>query len=145
MKFLFHFYDLHQRAGIQRAISELSNALVENGHEVVLASCTSRAEAAFSLDKRIVLEEVPYPESKEARFATWAKKIVWGIRQEHILRRIVKRHRPSVVVDHGTALGLMYPGKSMAGIPFVLQRHFPVKTFPFGKFLYKALSLLGTR
>jgi glycosyltransferase involved in cell wall biosynthesis len=144
LKFLFHFYDLHQRAGIQRAICELSNALVERSHEVIIASYTKRCNIAYRLDDRVTLEELPYPESQEKRMWTWIRKIRWGIRQAGVLRSIVKRNRPTVVVDHGTALGLLYPFPTIGGAPFVLQRHFPVKAFPYGRLLYRMLSFISS-
>jgi glycosyltransferase involved in cell wall biosynthesis len=54
---------------------------------------------------------------------------------------LVRRHNPSIVVDHGTALGLLYPFASIGGVPFVLQRHFPVRGFPHGKLLHRLQSI----
>jgi len=140
VKFLFHFYDLHQRAGIQRAICELSNALLAEGHEVVLVSATQPGQTAYPLDSRAVMEYVRLPEPQFSGIPAWPAKTFWAGRQILALRRIVRRHRPSLIVDHGTALGLLYPRRTLAGIPFVLQRHFPVRAFPRGGLLYPILA-----
>jgi glycosyltransferase involved in cell wall biosynthesis len=145
MKFLFHFYDLDTRAGIQRAICELANALVEQGEQVVIANASSRAECVFFLDDRVVVERTPYPEHKRSGPAAWLSKVLWAARELRALRTIVRRHRPSMIVDHGTAIGLVYPFASLCGAPLVLQRHFPVANFPRGKILYRLLKPLSGR
>ena len=143
MKFLFHFYDLHRRAGIQRAICELSNALVEEGHEVVLAADTPRLRVVYALDDRVFVEQTTNPEPQIAGMAAWPRKTAWALRQIGILQELVQRQRPSVVVNHGTALGLIYPFPLLGGVPFVLQRHFPVRAFPNGRLLYRLLSVIS--
>lgn len=142
MKFLFHFYDLEQRAGIQRAICELSNALIADHNEVVLVSGTQRDRVAFPVDSRVVFEHIHNPEPFGTGPQVWPLKVLWAISQIRVLRQFARRHKPSIIVDHGTALGLVYPWSRLAGIPFILQRHFPVLRFPRGKVLYRLLSLL---
>jgi len=143
MKFLLHFYDLHQRAGIQRAITELSNALVGAGHEVVLAANTPRGEAVFPLDDRVLVEEIANPEPEQFGMTAWPLRAAWALREARILRGLVQHHKPLAVIDHGTALGLLYPFRSMDGVPFILQRHFPVAGFPHGKLFHRLLSVFS--
>jgi glycosyltransferase involved in cell wall biosynthesis len=144
MKFLFHFYDLHHCAGIQRAIIELSNALVGAGHEVVIAVNTPRAKVVFPLDERVVLEGISNPEPNYFGLAAWPRRTAWAFRELFVLQNLVRHYRPSIVVDHGTALGLLYPSRSLNGVPFVLQRHFPVGGFPHGKLLHRLLSIFSS-
>lgn len=143
IRFLFHFYNLDERAGIQRAVCELSNALVEAGHEVVVASNSDPAKIAFPLDGRVVVEQIVNPEVRPSGPLAWPSKVRWATRQFRKLREIAQRHEVSIVVDHGTALGLIYPFQTLGGKPFVLQRHFPVAAFPHGKTLYRILSLFS--
>jgi amylovoran biosynthesis glycosyltransferase AmsD len=140
MNYLLHFYDLRKRAGIQRAICELANALVEHGDEVVIATHSTRSEAAFRLDDRVVFEQTPYLGPQRFGFLAWPMRAIWGIKQAWVLRKIIKRYRLHLVVDHGTGLGLIYPFRTLGGSPFVMQRHFPARQFPFGKVLYRSLS-----
>ena len=140
MRILFHFYDLQQRAGIQRAICELSNALVEHGHEVIVATNTTRSDVTFRLDDRVIVTKTPYAEYQKTGIRAWPGKALWAVRQGGVLKDLISRYQPSVVVDHGTGLGLLYPFGSFGGIPFILQRHFPVDAFPHGKVLYRILS-----
>lgn len=143
MKFLFHFYDLEQRAGIQRAICTLSGALVEQGHEVLIAAHTERARLAFPLDDRVAIAQTPYPEYDKTGFGAWPAKMFWAIRQLGVLKAIARSFKPDLILDHGTAVGLLYPFGRLAGTPFVLQRHFPVKSFPRGAVLYRILGRLN--
>lgn len=143
MKFLFHFYDLEQRAGIQRAICELSNALVESGHEVVVATHSRAKDVVYFLDARVNVIATSQPEYKKSGLPAWPVKALWAVRQVIVLRRLIKAHRPAILVDHGTAIGLVYPFRRLAGVPFVLQRHFPASSFPNGKLLYAVLSVLN--
>lgn len=143
MRFLFHFYDLEQRAGIQRAICTLSNALVEQGHQVLIAAHSERSRVAFPLDDRVALAPLPYPEYQKSGLAAWPVKAGWAVRQFRVLTDLIHSFKPSLVVDHGTALGLLYPFATLAGVPFVLQRHFAVSSFPHGKVLYRILGRLN--
>lgn len=145
MNYLFHFYDLQKRAGIQRAICELANALVEHGDGVVIATHTLRSEVAFRLDDHVVLEQTPHLGPQRFGLLAWPMRAIWGIKQAWVLRKIIKQYRPQLVVDHGTALGLIYPFSTLGGSPFVMQRHFPARQFPFGKILYRLLSLICGR
>lgn len=145
MKVLFHFYNLHERAGIQRAICELANAFVAQGHEAVLISGSNPSDVAFELDERVKVEQIVNSEVRATGLAAWPLKVAWGVRQFWSLRMFTLRHRPSIVVDHGTALGLIYPGRFIAGVPFILQRHFPVHSFPNGKILYRFLAAISGR
>lgn len=140
MKFLFHFYDLHQRAGIQRAICELANALVMRGDEAMIVTNSARSDAAYRLDERVVLTQILHPEWQSSGIAAWPAKVLWALRQMFELHKVVTTYRPSIVVDHGTALGLVYPFGSLGGAPFVMQRHFPGRNFPRGGLLYRLLS-----
>ncbi len=142
VRFLFHFYDLEQRAGIQRAICELSNALVEKNHEVAVASATQHASMAYHLDPRVQLLLTPYPEYKHSGIRAWPFKAAWALRQTSVIRALARQVRPDIIVDHGTALGLLYPFGTLDGIPFVLQRHFPGRSFPCGGLLYRLLSMV---
>ena len=142
MLFVFHFYDLKQRAGIQRAICELANALIERGDQVVIATHSARSEAAYHLDERVIVEQTPYAEYPRHGPLAWLMRGIWGIAQVGALRKIAKRYHPSLIIDHGTALGLIYPFRLLGGAPLVLQRHFPVQNFPFGGVLYRLLSVL---
>jgi len=145
MKYLFHFYDLSSVAGIQRAICELANALVEQGNQVVIATNSARSESAYPLDDRVSIEKTPYPEERRYErlgILAWPFKMLWAIRQIGALRTVVKRHNPSLIVDHGTSIGLTFPFGTIAGAPLVLQRHFPVRNFPRGEILYRLLALL---
>lgn len=144
MKFLFHFYDLRQRAGIQRAICELSNALVAAGYEAVVLSESDRSASAYPLDVRVVLETYSNPEPQSTGFPAWPAKTLWACRQYSLLRRAIARHHPTIVIDHGTALGLLYPFAHLAGTPFALQRHFPGRRFPGGRVLYRLLALFSS-
>jgi glycosyltransferase involved in cell wall biosynthesis len=144
MKFLFHFYDLHQRAGIQRAICELSNSLVANGDDVVVVSGTERSKTAYWLDSRVVLETYSNPEPQKTGWRAWPAKVLWAWRQYSLLRTAVTKHQPTIVVDHGTALGLLYPLSRFGGSSFVLQRHFPGSRFPGGPILYRLLSIISS-
>jgi glycosyltransferase involved in cell wall biosynthesis len=144
LKFLFHFYDLHQRAGIQRAICELSNALVANHHEVVLVVGTEPSDFAFSVSPSVRVEVFRNPEPQKSGPAAWAAKFIWAARQRRFLRKAILAHRPDLVVDHGTALGLLYPFPRFAGRPFVLQRHFPALAFPNGRVLYRVLRSVSS-
>ena len=145
MNFLFHFYDLQKKAGIQRAICELANALVEHGDGVVIATHSTRLEIAYRLDDRVIMEQTPYAEPQVFGPLAWPVKTLWGIRQAWALHQIARRYRPGLIVDHGTALGLIYPFKKMYGVPFVLQRHFPAQHFPWGRILYPLLALVSRR
>lgn len=145
MKFLFHFYDLQKRAGIQRAICELANALVAHGDSVVMATHSVRTEVAYRLDDRVIVEQTPYAEPQMFGPWAWPVRMLWGLRQGWVLHQIVKRYRPDLIVDHGTALGLLYPFRKFGGVPFVMQRHFPARNFPRGIVLYRLLSLVCGR
>lgn len=140
MKFLFHFYDLHQKAGIQRAICELSNAMIQEGHEVIVYSNTPRNQIAYGLNNYVVVETCNNPEPQRTGFSAWSAKLLWAVRQWSPLRKMVLKYRPDMVVDHGTALGLLYPLARLGGVPFALQRHFPGRNFPHGWALYRAIS-----
>jgi glycosyltransferase involved in cell wall biosynthesis len=143
MKFLFHFYDLRKLAGIQRAVSELSNALVEQGHSVTIVADTPRNETAFELDPRIQLVQVPIAQPAGGGIRVWLVRIFHAVGHFIRLREQVRLAQPDVVVDHGTAIGLLYPSTTLAGKPFLLQRHFAVSSFPSGAFLYRLLSFLA--
>lgn len=145
MVFLFHFYDLHRSFGIQRAICELANVLVSSGDRVVIATHTNKSDIAFQLDRRVTLVQTPYAEPNIYGPCGWITRALWGFREIAVLGRIIKDYHPDLVVDHGTALGLMYPFRKMHNIPFILQRHFPVKQFPHGKVLYRAMSYISSR
>jgi glycosyltransferase involved in cell wall biosynthesis len=145
MRFLFHFYDIRMRAGIQRAISELSNVLVERGHSVTILSDTARNEAGYALDPRIEVVQIPNPQPTGAGLRVWLVKTLSALRQFGRLRDQIRRAQPDLVVDHGTAIGLLYPFRTLAGRPFLLQRHFPVGNFPRGAFLYRVLSFVAGR
>jgi len=132
MRFLFHFYDLQQKAGIQRAICELSNALVADGNEVLIVSATARCRIAYPLDERVSLIVVDHPEPASTG----------ALRQYLYVSKIAKRLRPAIFVDHGTSLGLLYPFRMIGDVPFALQRHFPAKAFPNGRLIYRVLSCL---
>lgn len=143
MRFLFHFYDLHHRAGIQRSICELANALVTSGHEVIIVTNTSQDDVAYSLNSNVIIEKIQNPEPAISGLKAWLPKALWAFRQIYTLTKLIRINKPSLVVDHGTALGLIYPFSCLAGTPFVLQRHFPVSSFPKGRFLFRALSLIS--
>jgi glycosyltransferase involved in cell wall biosynthesis len=145
MKFLFHFYDLRMHAGIQRAVSELSNALVEQGHSVTIVSDTARQETAFALDPRIQIVQIPNPQPTGGGLRVWLVKLAGVFRQFTRLRDQIRLAQPDLVVDHGTAIGLLYPFATLGGRPFLLQRHFAVASFPRGAFLYRLLSLFAGR
>jgi glycosyltransferase involved in cell wall biosynthesis len=145
MNYLFHFYDLQKRAGIQRAICELANALVEHGDGVAIVTHSARSEATFRIDDRVVVEQTPYQEHQRFGLCAWPMRALWGVKQAWVLRKIIKRYRPQIVVDHGTALGLIYPFRKLGGSPFVMQRHFPARKFPGGKVLYQLLPLICGR
>lgn len=140
LRFLFHFYDLHRRAGIQRAICEVSNALVADGNKVFVVAGTGRGELAYALDERVSLIKVEHPEPPWSGILVWPWKAVWALRQLVHIWHIVKVVRPSLLVDHGTALGLLYPFRRLAGVPFVLERHFAVRSFPNGRLIQRVLS-----
>jgi glycosyltransferase involved in cell wall biosynthesis len=145
VRFLFHFYDLRQKAGIQRAICELANTLVEHGDQIVVATHSARSEVAYRLDDRVIVEQTPYAELRMFGPLAWPARALWGLRQRFVLRKVIRHYQPDMIVDHGTALGLIYPCREMYGVPFVLQRHFPGQQFPWGKLLYPLLALLGGR
>lgn len=142
LRFLFHFYDLQKKAGIQRAICELSNALVADGNEVFIVSATARSRVAYALDDRVSLIEVDHPEPGSTGMRAWMWKTAWALRQWLYVFKIARRLRPTIFVDHGTSLGLLYPFRTIAGAPFALQRHFPVNAFPNGRVIHKGLSYL---
>ena len=143
MRFLFHFYDLQQRAGIQRAMCELANALVETGHEVTIASTTPSERVVFHLDPRVHLLITPHAEYKKSGVSAWLIKAAWAFRQAIVIRKFARQTRPDLIVDHGTAFGLLYPFGTISGVPFVLQRHFPARSFPHGQLLYGLLRLIS--
>jgi amylovoran biosynthesis glycosyltransferase AmsD len=145
MRFLFHFYDLQLRAGIQRAMCELSTALVRQGHAVRILSATRREHIAYAVDSRVEIETAENPEPQVTGVRAWPLKAFWALRQYRRLARSVRSFQPSLVVDHGTGIGLLYPFQSLCGAPFVLQRHFPAAQFPRGRLLYRLLSLLAPR
>jgi len=145
LRFMFHFYDLRQKAGIQRAICELSNALVDDGHEVFVVSATGRREVTYPLDSRVSVIAVAHPEPSGFGPSAWPLRAAWAVRQWRYISRMVKEIEPSVLVDHGTALGLLYPFRKMAGIPFVMQRHFPIAAFPNGRAMHRLLYYLKRR
>jgi glycosyltransferase involved in cell wall biosynthesis len=140
LRFLFHFYDLQQKAGIQRAICELSNALVAEGHEVFIISGTARERVAYALDDRVSVIEIDHPEPRWSGVSAWPWKVVWALRQWYRVSRIARELKPSLFVDHGTSLGLLYPLRTLAGVPFVLARHFAVRSFPNGRVIHRVLS-----
>jgi amylovoran biosynthesis glycosyltransferase AmsD len=145
MRFLFHFYDLQQRAGIQRAICELSTALVQHGHAVRILSATPRKHVAYPLDPRVEIETADNPEPQVTGPRAWPLKALWALRQYRRLSRSVRSFQPSLVIDHGTGVGLLFPFQRISGAPFVLQRHFPASQFPRGRVLYRLLSLVAPR
>lgn len=142
LRFLFHFYDLRQRAGIQRAICELSNALVKDGHEVFIISATEAGEVTYDLDSRVSLIEVAHPEPRRFGPSAWPFRAAWAFRQLRYVSRITKKLKPSIFVDHGTSLGLLYPFRTLAGVPFVVQRHFSIGGFPNGRVMHRLLYYL---
>lgn len=142
LRFLFHFYDLEQRAGIQRAICEVSNALVADGNEVCVVCGTGRDRVAYGLDDRVSVININHPEPHISGVHAWPWKVGWAIRQWFSVARIVKDLKPSLVVDHGTSLGLLYPFRRLAGTPFALERHFAVRSFPNGRVIHRALAWL---
>jgi len=137
------FYDLHGAAGIQRVVSALSNALVARGPEVHVAVTGRDTTSFFPLDPRVTVVNLVVPEPHSDRLlARWAKKTRWAASAWSEVRRYAKRHGVTHVIDHGTALGLLYPFAKIGGAHFVLCRHFPVKAFPKGGLLYRALKPL---
>ncbi len=144
MRFLFHFYDLQHKAGIQRAICELSNALVADGNEVFIVSATGRSRIAYALDERVFVIEIDHPEPSSSGIAAWPSKVAWAVRQWFHVSRIARELKPSLLVDHGTSLGLLYPFRTLSGVPFVLERHFAVKSFPNGRVIHRVLSYVNS-
>jgi len=142
LRFMFHFYDVRQKAGIQRAICELSNALVDDGHEVFVVSATSRQDVTYALDSRVSVIEIAHPEPSHFGPSAWPLRAAWAVRQWRYVSRIAKELKPSIFVDHGTALGLLYPFRRIAKVPFVIQRHFPIEAFPNGRVMHRFLYYL---
>jgi glycosyltransferase involved in cell wall biosynthesis len=146
LKILMVFYDLHGAAGIQRVVSTLSNAFVASGVEVHIAVTSHDTTSFFPLDPGVKVATLAAPEPHSDRvLARWAKKARWAASAWSAVRRYVERHGVTHVIDHGTALGLLYPFSMIGGAHFVLCRHFPVKAFPRGGLLYRALKPLKRR
>jgi amylovoran biosynthesis glycosyltransferase AmsD len=116
--------------------------LVQHGHQVIVATHTAPDQIAYTISPEVDVVRTPYPEYASSGILAWPKKTWWAIRQAAVLTDLIQKYRPTMVVDHGTAFGLVYPFGSLRGVPLVLQRHFPVRSFPRGKLLYRLLSLI---
>jgi glycosyltransferase involved in cell wall biosynthesis len=146
MKILMFFYDLSGAAGIQRVITTLAGALVSRGIEVHVVVTSPDTRCFFGLDGRVRVHSIGAPEPhSEHRLVRWTSKARWAASTLSRLCRYVADHGITHVIDHGTALGMLYPFRTLGRAHFVLFRHFPVNAFPHGRTVYKAIRPLKSR
>lgn|GEM_PF-2352483 len=139
MKIAFVFYDLHRFAGIQKAISEAANLLVEEGN-VVDVYVAESLEPAFKISTLVNVYGVgpkePALDSK-VKFLSGFYKVLWAFLFLFNFWRLIRNKKYDCIIDHGTSLGLIYPFKRMFGAKFFLFRHFSITGFPSAKYLNK--------
>jgi glycosyltransferase involved in cell wall biosynthesis len=140
MKILMVFYDISLPAGIQRSIVNLSNALCNHGSDVSILTTTNSAISYYELNSKIVVKFKNLPMPVGSPPFVWLTKYIWFLRFKPIIREVTRNGGYDVIIDHGTAWGLLQTDNCINGAKIVLYRHFPAYGFPLGKYIYKALA-----
>lgn len=142
-KILMVFYNVASPAGIQRAVVNLCNSLSDRGHEVSLLITDKPSQSFYKLHKNVKILYRNNPEPLGGAPWIWLKKLRWAHIFHDRIKEIVQANIFDIIIDHGTAWGLLYHQPQIERVPVALYRHFPANGFPFGKFLYKAIAKVG--
>lgn len=145
LKILMIFYDLENTAGIQRSISNLSNLFSSYGHSVALSLRSLPPSPSFPITEKIKIFSHSLDEPTAPFPYNIPQKLLLLIRLYAFHVDLLKTHHFDIIIDHGTALGLLFPYGLFRKIPFVLLRHFSVKGLASSGLLYRTMSLFGSK